>query len=70
MSDDARAGVWRGHLMRGPADDIITGELTDPWGYRLIIIGKRDTARGLYVLEAHGEGTGVYRIPAIDGEGP
>jgi len=65
---DAMAGVWRGRIVRA-ADGGITGELVDPWGYRLIITGTRDVENGGYVLEARGEGAGAYRIPAIDGPG-
>lgn len=70
MSDDARAGVWRGRIDRAP-DGSIVGELVDPFSaYRLIITGRLDPAAHCYVLTARGEGIGAYRIPAIDGEGP
>ena len=63
MSDDGVA--WTGRIDRC-ADGSLVGELTDIFGFRLVLTGKRDPEQGGYVLEARTEVPGAYRISAID----
>jgi len=64
MSDDGVA--WTGRIDRC-ADGSLVGELTDVFGFRLILTGKRDVEAGGYTLEARAdEAPAGYRVAAID----
>jgi len=64
MSDEPPA--WTGRIDRC-VDGSLVGELTDVFGFRLILTGKRDIEQGGYVLTARaGEAPAGYRVAAID----
>lgn len=62
------APQYRGRIDLAP-DESLVGEITDAFGYRVILTGRRNPAGGFW-LEGRVEipKDSPYRLPLIDGE--
>lgn len=62
----ADAPSYRGRIDLAP-DGTLIGEVSDAFGYRIILTGRRNPAGGFW-LEGRVDIPPAYRIPAIDGD--